>query len=189
MKSKADFLPNLESLTAFLHPSFQGRVVIVGMGNRLRGDDGAGPELLTRLKEKREPHDSRSKSHAQRFFVDAGENPEDWFIRILDLKPEVIIVVDAVDMQSQPGSVAVLEPEALPESFCFSTHRLPLKNLLKLWEKNGSETLILAIQPKSLEFCQGLSPRVKRSIDHLVEILTPPDPVTSSFLFDSVLPG
>ena len=103
--------------------------------------------------------------------MDAGESPEDWFIRTLDLKPEVIIVVDAVDFQAEPGSIAILEPEALPESLCFSTHRLPLKSLLQLWGKDGSKTLVLAIQPENLGFGQGLSPRVKRSIDHLVELL------------------
>ena len=160
---------NLGSLLTFLHPRFRGQVVIVGIGNRFWGDDGAGPELITRLEEKWKLYES--ESHAQRFFVDAGESPEDWFIRILDLKPEVIIVVDAVDFQAEPGSIAILEPEALPESLCFSTHRLPLKSLLQLWGKDGSKTLVLAIQPENLGFGQGLSPRVKRSIDHLVELL------------------
>ncbi|MDI6776828.1 MAG: hydrogenase maturation protease [Syntrophales bacterium] len=181
MKSKVGSLPNLESLTAFLHPRFQGRVAIIGIGNRFWGDDGAGPELITSLKEKWETWELESSSRAQRLFVDAGECPEDWFIRILDLKPEVIIVVDAVDLRAEPGSVAILKPESLPESFCFSTHRFSLKSLLELWEKNGSETLVLAIQPETLGFGQGLSYRVGESIDHLVGLLAPPHTVMSSF--------
>ncbi len=164
---------NLESLASFLHPSFQARVVIIGIGNRLWGDDGVGPEFITKLKKKGESQETGSNSHAQQLFVDAGDSPEDWFIRILDLNPGVIVVADAVDLQAEPGSIAILEPEALPESFSLSTHRLPLKSLLKLWEKSGSETFVLAIQPENLEFGHGLSPRVERSIDHLVELLIP----------------
>lgn len=181
MKSKVGSLPNLKSLAAFLHPRFQGRVAIIGIGNRFWGDDGAGPELITSLKEKWETQELEPNSSPQRLFVDAGECPEDWFIRILDLKPEVIIVVDAIDIQAEPGSFAVLEAETLPESFCFSTHRMPLRSLLNLWEKNGSETLVLAMQPESLGFGRGLSPRVGKTIDHLVGLLAPPHTVRSSF--------
>ena len=163
---------NLDSLAALLHPHFQGRVVIMGIGNRFWGDDGAGPELVSRLEEKWEARRLKSDSSAGRFFVDARETPEDWFIRVLDLKPETVIVVDAIDLQAESGSIAILEPETLPESFCFSTHRMPLRSLLQLWGKNGSKTLVLAIQPETLEFGQGLSPRVKRSIDYLVELLS-----------------
>ncbi|OGP52091.1 MAG: hypothetical protein A2Y79_12380 [Deltaproteobacteria bacterium RBG_13_43_22] len=164
---------DLQSLKAFLHPSYPGRVVTLGIGNRLRGDDGAGPELVTRLKEKWEEDETPDQIRGQRFFIDAGENPEDWFIRVLELHPEVIIVVDAVALQTDPGSVAVLEAQTLPESFLFSTHRLPLRSLLQLWGENDCKTLVLAIQPETLNFGQGLSPRVKGSINQLIHFLSP----------------
>jgi hydrogenase maturation protease len=93
---------DLISLKAFLHPSFPGPVVTLGIGNRLRGDDGAGPELATRLKEKWERFKTYNQIGGRRFFIDAGESPEDWFVRILDLQPEVIIVIDAVALQVNP---------------------------------------------------------------------------------------
>jgi hydrogenase 3 maturation protease len=164
---------DLQSLKAFLHPSYPGRVVTLGIGNRLRGDDGAGPELVTRLKEKWVGDEKQDDSRDTRFFIDAGESPEDWFIRVLELHPEVIIVVDAVALQSEPGSVAVLEAQTLPESFLFSTHRLPLRSLLQLWGENDCKTLVLAIQPETLEFGQGLSPRVKESINQLINFFSP----------------
>lgn len=170
-KTKEDSSPNLESLLTLLNPRFPGRVVIIGIGNRFWGDDGAGPEFVTRLKKNWEVEDSHFNAHTHRFFIDAGESPEDWFIRIVDLRPEVILVVDAIDLQAEPGSIAILDAKALPESFLFSTHRLPLKSLLKLWGKSGSEALVLAIQPENLAFGEGLSPRVKRSIDHLITLL------------------
>ncbi len=164
--------PDLETFACLYSPSFQGRIAVIGIGNRLWGDDGAGPELLKRLKEEREVQDPRLNFEGQRFFIDAGEFPEDWFIRIVDLKPDVILVIDAIDLQAEPGSIAILESEALPEAFCCSTHRLPLRSLLHLWEKSGSKTLVLAIQPKELIVREGLSPEVKGSVDFLAQFFS-----------------
>ena len=164
---------DLPSLKAFLHPSYPGRVVILGIGNRLRGDDGAGPELVARLKEKWEGDEIQDDLRGNRFFIDAEESPEDWFIRVLELQPKVLIAVDAVALQAEPGSVAVLEARTLPESLLFSTHRLPLRSLLKLWGENDCKTLVLAIQPESLNFGQGLSRQVKQSINQLISFLSP----------------
>lgn len=164
--------PDLETLAGIFSLSFEGRVAVLGIGNQLFGDDGAGPELLRMLKDRWEAQQPSSNSQAQRFFIDTGEFPEDWFIQIVDLRPDVILVIDAVDLQAEPGSIAVLAPEALPETFCCSTHRLPLRTLLDLWEKSGSTTLVLAIQPENLTFRVGLSPEVKRGIDLLGQILS-----------------
>jgi hydrogenase maturation protease len=164
---------DLKTLESFIHPSYPGRVVTLGVGNRLLGDDGAGPEVVTRLKENWEESEIQDDLRGNRFFINAEENPEDWFIRVLELQPAVIIVIDAVAMQAEPGSVAVLEAQALPESLLYSTHRLSLRSLLQLWEENGCRTLVLAIQPESLNFGQGLSLRVKESINQLINFLSP----------------
>ncbi len=158
---------DLEALASLCSPPFQRRIAVIGIGNRLWGDDGAGPELLRKLEEEWGMQEPRLNSQGQCFFIDAGESPEDWLIRIADLKPDVILVIDAVDLQAEPGSIAILESEALPEAFCYSTHRLPLRTLLHLWEKSGSKALVLGIQPKDVIFSEGLSPEVKMSIDSL----------------------
>lgn len=172
MNTNADSRPNLECLLSLLHSPSQGHVVIIGIGNRFWGDDGAGPELTTKLKAAWRSPKLWSHFYGQRFFVDAGDSPEDWLIRILDLKPELIVVVDAIDLQAEPGTIAVLEAEALPGCSCFSTHRLPLKSLLKLWEQNGSKALVLAIQPENVEFGQGISAPVEKNINLLVDLLS-----------------
>jgi hydrogenase maturation protease len=164
--------PDLGTLGSFFSPSFQGRLAVIGIGNRFWGDDGAGPELLRRLKEEWEVEEPSLNFQGQRLFIDAGEFPEDWFIRIVDLKPNVILVIDAIDLQAEPGSIAILESQALPDAFCCSTHRLPLRSLLHLWEKSGSKTLVLAVQPKDLMLREGLCPEVKVSVDFLAQFFS-----------------
>jgi len=158
---------DLEAFAGLCHPSLQRRTAVIGVGNRLWGDDGAGPELLRRLKEEWEVQEPRLNTRGECFFIDAGDAPEDWLIRVADFKPDVILVVDAMDLHAEPGSIAILESEALPEASCCSTHRLPLRTLLRLWERNGSMAFVLGIQPKDMIFREGLSPEVKTSIDSL----------------------
>lgn len=161
---------DLETLITYLHPGFPAKVAVMGMGNRLRGDDGAGPELVSRLQEQWERSEFCRRFPHERLFIDAGETPEDWLVRIVDLKPAVVIVVDAVELGTKPGGVAVLAPGDLPENFCLSTHRMPLRSLLRLWEENGIKALVLAIQPGSLEHGREISQPVREVIGHLVRI-------------------
>jgi len=163
---------DLEALAGLFSSPLSCRIVVIGVGNRLLGDDGAGPELLDRLKEEWEGRETPSNSQGQILFIDAGESPEDWLIRIIDLDTDVILLLDAMDLHAEPGSIAVLESEALPEDLCYSTHRLSLRTLLRLWEKNGSKAFVLGIQPKDRMFREGLSPQVKMSIESLAQFLS-----------------
>lgn len=161
-----------ETLADLCNPSLPHRVAVIGVGNPLWGDDGAGPELLRRLRSEWEVQERQPDSHGKFFFIDAGDSPEDCLIRVADLSPDVILVMDAMDLHAEPGSVALLQSEALPEAVCCSTHRLPLKTLLRLWEAGGSKTLVLGIQPKDRVFRQGLSAEVEMSIDSLARFFT-----------------
>jgi hydrogenase 3 maturation protease len=160
---------DLDTLASICHPPVSHRTAVIGVGNRLWGDDGAGPELLKRFMEEWEGRETPSNSRGKCFFIDAGEFPEDCLIRVIDLNPDVILLVDAMDLHAEPGSIALLESEALPEDLCYSTHRLSLRTLLRLWEKNGSKTFVLGIQPKDVVFKEGLSPEVQMSIDSLAQ--------------------
>jgi len=167
-------LNSLEFLINFLLTHFPGKVVIMGVGNQFWGDDRAGLEFITKLKHKW--HSTQSFApvlEGERVLISAGEFPEDWLIRILDFKPEFVILIDAVDVQAEPGSIAILRREDLPDSACFSTHRLPLRSMVNLWEKNGSKVLILAIQPERIDFGERVSSSVERSINHLIELIPP----------------
>jgi Ni,Fe-hydrogenase maturation factor len=47
-----------------------------------------------------------------------------------------------------------------------------LRTLLRLWEKNGSKTFVIGIQPKDVIFKEGLSPEVQMSIDALAQFFS-----------------
>ena len=63
-----------------------GKVVILGIGNTFRGDDGIGSLLAQRLKDK-----------VSFIVYDSGPSPENYLGKIIKDKPDNIIIVDAVD--------------------------------------------------------------------------------------------
>jgi len=67
---------DLETLAGLCNPSVHHRVVVIGVGNRLWGDDGAGPELLRRLRSEWQVQELQLDSHGKFLFIDAGDSPK-----------------------------------------------------------------------------------------------------------------
>ena len=79
------------------------RVLIAGVGNVLRGDDGFGVEVLHQLRrELGEPPDVR--------FFESGIAGITLVQQLLD-SYDALIVLDALDRNAEPGTVFVLEPD------------------------------------------------------------------------------
>ena len=138
----------------------KGRVLILGVGNPLRGDDGAGPYLIAQL-----------KGRVNAALLDCEEVPENFLGQIVDYRPDSVLIIDAVDLGMTPGAVALLEEEEL-EGRGLSTHHAPLQLLIKcIKAETGSNVLVLGIQPKSTEFGCPISSEVKDTIGLLQSIL------------------
>ncbi len=146
----------LERLKAHL----KGKVVILGMGNTLRSDDGIGSILASRLKDK-----------VPYIVYDAGQSPENYLGKIVSEKPDNVVIIDAVDSGARPGECRLIEAEDLKTANLFSTHNASvllttnyLQNNLKL------DIIILIIQPKSIAFGDSLSPEAAGALDRLEEL-------------------
>jgi hydrogenase 3 maturation protease len=137
-----------------------GRVVLVGIGNPLLGDDAAGC-LVAR--------GARGTPGIE--VVESEDVPERDVLRIADARPDVVVLADAVDLGARPGSVAVLEPDALA-AYAPTTHRVPLSLLARLIRRvAAADVFVLAIQPRHLMPGVAVSPEVSRSVGALVRIL------------------
>jgi len=142
-----------------LEGRLKGRVVLVGVGNPLWGDDGAGPALVHRLEGK-----------LQALLVDGEEAPEAHWGTIAAHRPQAIVIIDAVDWGGEPGSVALLEGvrEGGPP---LSTHRISLNLLLDLLRRGtGADVFVLGIQPRVLAFNGALSAEVQRAVELLGDL-------------------
>jgi hydrogenase 3 maturation protease len=138
----------------------EGKVLILGMGNPLRGDDGAGPYLIKQL-----------TGRVDATLLNGEDEPENLLGQITGIKPDYILIVDSVDLSANPGSVALVEGDQLERRNLF-THKASLKLFIEcLKGETGANVLVLGIQPKSIEIGRAISSEVKESLGHLRDIL------------------
>jgi len=148
------------SLTEQLRSRLRGKVVVVGVGNSLRGDDGAGSEVALRLL------DGGVEA------IDASEVPENVVGLVAAASPDTVVLVDAVDMGAEPGAVALIE-RGRSREYLATTHRAPLDLVMTyLSHETGADVFLLGIQPQHVRFGIGLSGEVAAGVTSLVALLS-----------------
>jgi len=153
--------------------------LVLGCGNELFGDDGFGPAVARRLRQ-------RPGLPESVLALDVGSGVRGVLFNVVlsPVRPRRIVVVDAVDLGRPPGEVWTIEARELPEIKCddFSMHQLPTSNLLReLSDLGGVEVTCLVGQVAGLptEVRPGLSPAMERAVEGAVEMVlqgcAPPD--------------
>ena len=118
-----------------------GNVVVVGVGNPLRGDDAAGCLVARRL------HGTPGVR-----VIEAEEVPESFVGDIAAAVPDAVALVDAVDLGREPGAVAVLEKEQVA-AYAPTTHRMPLSLVMEVaHRRTGADVFLIAVQPSRVDF-------------------------------------
>lgn len=139
--------------------------LVIGLGNPLMTDDGIGLAALERLREGWGFPDDVELS-------DGGT----WGLRLLPQIEDAgkLLLLDAIDVGEERGSVVVLEREEIPRYLRheLSPHQVGLRDVLALAELRGrlpSETVAMGIQPGRVELGDGISPEASASLDALAE--------------------
>ena len=144
----------------------KGTIVILGMGNMIKGDDGAGPHLIERLRVK----NLRPKNQ-KLFLLDVGEVPENYLEKIVQYRPHTILLVDAVNFGGEPGAIRIFEPSDV-EDVKVSTHCSSLALIIKYLEnQTNSDIFFIGIQPKELRIGVKLSDEVSLALEEIANFL------------------
>ena len=140
-----------------LKEHLKGKVIILGIGNTMRSDDGVGSLLAERIKDK------------VPFSVwDAGPSPENYLGKIVKEAPDTLVLIDAVDFGGRPGEFSVLEADDIKTVNLFSTHNASISLLINyLQSEIKADIIILIVQPKSIVFGDALSPEVLKTLGEL----------------------
>jgi len=134
----------------------KGKVVILCVGNIERGDDGVGPHIAREI-----------KGRVSHEVIDAGVTPENYTGVIMGLRPDTIIIVDAVYFEGAPGEARLFTGEDL-RSGKISTHDVSPKLLIKYLESSTDARIyVLGIMPGSNNFGQGLSEEAERAVKEI----------------------
>lgn len=139
----------------------EGDLVLIGVGNPLRGDDGVGVEIAKILKQ---------SLRNERVKVVIVEDRVDLIPRMLrGANPRAVLIFDAADFGGRPGDVRIMSSDEASGK-AISTHEMPLDLMLRLAEK-GAPAYVLGIQVETLEFGTGISPAVKVAVDEVASFL------------------
>lgn len=142
------------------------KLVVLGVGSFLKADDAAGVIISERLKERFKGAELSAVS------IFTGEiAPENFTGAIKKSKPDHILILDAADLEKEPGSIKLINPDMI-NTTSFSTHMLPIKIMLDyLVCETGCNITIIGIQPESLEFACEVTQRVDETIDYVTSVI------------------
>lgn len=133
------------------------RVLVAGVGNVLRGDDGFGPavtELLGHLPE----------------HVDVVETGIGGIALLQELMAgcDGLVLIDAVERGAPPGTVFLITPEVRDAVHVPDVHLANPDRVLSMAKTIGvlpERVLIVGCQPAEIdELCECLSPAVQRAL-------------------------
>ncbi len=150
-----------EQIRELLTNRLSGKVIILGVGNTLRGDDGVGPYLIEQL-----------EGQVDASLLDCGDIPENFLGKIAAQQPDSILIIDAIDFGMTPGTVALVEQDNL-ERINWLTHHASLQlfiNCIKAY--TGAGVVVLGIQPKSIDLGNEISTEVRETAGLLQQIIS-----------------
>ncbi len=144
------------------------RVTIGGIGNVLMGDDGVGPFFARTL-------DSQYDFEEGVKVVDFGTPGLDFVVHIAGL--DVLIIVDAVDNQTPPGTVTVYRKDlilAAPVPMRLDPHQPALKESLLIADLDGQapkDVILIGISGETYGFNNNLTDTVRKAVEDAIQVL------------------
>jgi len=139
------------------------RLALIGVGDRLRRDDAAGPEVARRLR----------LAHPPGVVIAEQAGKPDSLLEAFS-KAQEALVIDGVSSGAVPGTVHrfdVADQPLPPEMFRPPTHELGLADAVELGREQGrlpDRLLVYGIEGESFETGEGLTPAVAQSVAELV---------------------
>jgi len=138
---------------------------IVGLGNDLRSDDGAGAYIARALK--------GAVPGPGGCVINAEDIIEGYAFTIAGMECGNVLLVDAVEAHREAGSLVFGRyGDIAGASVNFSTHKLSLSLAVDIIERSGKEVYLLGIVPATTDFGIGMGWAVKKSADIIIDFIT-----------------
>jgi hydrogenase maturation protease len=136
------------------------KILFAGIGNVLKRDDGVGVYISNRIK------NSENISA-----ISVEVSIENYIGKINSLNPDILVLIDSVDMKSAPGTFKLLEINQIND-FTFNTHNISLKRLTEFFIM---PVYILGIQPGKIDFGENISYLVEDVADRIIKQINKPE--------------
>ncbi len=128
-------------------------VVVAGIGNSIRSDDYVGVRIV---------EDLQDKVSGSVHLIECETVPESFVDEIVAISPSHVLLVDAALLGLEPGTAHLYEAEEVVNVPSISTHTLPLRVFCDYVSTlTGARIALLLIEPKNVDFGEGLTPEVE----------------------------
>ncbi|MBM4048821.1 MAG: hydrogenase maturation protease [Planctomycetes bacterium] len=141
------------------------RILVLGIGNPLAGDEGIGIHVIERIQKQELPPNVR--------VVDGGTGGID-LVQFLE-ECDCAVVVDAADMKAPPGTCRVFsldEVDAMGRSSTMSLHQADFPSVVRLTRmltRCPDVIRVVGIQPEVLRWQTTLGPMLTSKFDEIVD--------------------
>jgi hydrogenase maturation protease len=141
------------------------RIVVIGVGNLLMKDEGAGIHAIRELEQLNLSSDV--------VLVDGGTSPD---LIACTRAGAKMIIIDAAKAGGEPGAIYRFHPEdlAAEKTELASAHQMGVVENLAMMELAGNkpaEVIIIGIEPAEIDWGMELSPTLQSRMPILIEVL------------------
>ena len=139
-------------------------ILVLGLGNTIMSDDGFGVKVVTTLL-------SRYHFQGPVKLLDGGTLGLDLLPHLEEI--ESLLIIDALDMRSEPGYSFRLEGDEVPRAFAskLSVHQMGLQDLLAVAELQGHvprNLVVGGVQPECIEMGTEMTATVAATVEPVV---------------------
>ncbi len=140
------------------------KLIVLGVGNELKCDDGVGPFVIKKLKEENIENNNL-------MFINAETVPENFTGKLRKENPTHIIIVDACLMDGQPGDMKIVNKYDF-SNIGISTHSMSLSFFVRYLEKdNDFRIIFVGIEPESMDYSENLTENVEKAAYEFIDTL------------------
>ena len=132
------------------------KILFVGIGNLIKTDDGVGVYITSKI-----------KCQGNISAINAETSIENYIGKINSLNPDILVLIDCVDLKSVPGTFKLLTLNQIQDQ-TFNTHNISLKKLTDFF---SMPVFILGIQPEKIDFGENISYLVKNIADKIIKLI------------------
>lgn len=139
--------------------AYAQKVVVAGIGNPIRSDDYVGLKIVKAL---------QGKVPETVCLLECETVPESYLLDIEAFNPTHVLLIDAAFLGLKPGEASLVDAERIADFPAITTHILPLRIFCDYIKKaTGAKIGLLLIEPKCMEFGEGLSVEVEAAAERL----------------------
>lgn len=140
------------------------KLIVLGVGNELKSDDGVGPFIINKLIDENIEKDNL-------LFINAETVPENFTGKIRKENPSHVIIVDACLMGGKPGEIRIVDKDDFA-NIGISTHSMSLSYFVKYLEMdNDFKVIFVGIEPETMDWGENPTPDVEKTAWEFIEIL------------------